>query len=152
MATTSTSPGIVRKILLATLVAGALDIAWAAGLTALDGKPVAGMLRIVASGPFPEARDWGFGGAVLGLVVHFGIMAVMATVFVAAYQRLELVRRNVIPAALAYGVLLWLVMYGVVLNQRFGAPFPSSDGIEVAKQLFAHVVLVGLPIGLIARR
>jgi hypothetical protein len=43
-------------------------------------------------------------------------------------------------------------MYGLVLPLRFGAPFPSADRLEIAKQLFAHVVLVGLVIGLVAKR
>ncbi len=37
------------------------------------------MLRFVASGPFPAATDMGAAGAILGLVVHFALMAIMAT-------------------------------------------------------------------------
>ena len=55
-------------------------------------------------------------------------------------------------AAALYGVGLWLVMYGLVLPLRFGVPFPSPNPPALAKQLFAHVVLVGLTIGLVARR
>lgn len=141
-----------RRIALATLVAGALDIGFAAIGTLAAGKPVARMLRGVASGPFPAATDWGPGGAALGLAVHFAIMAVMAAAFVLAHDRIRLVRAHGLVAAALYGVLLWLVMYGIVLPARFGAHFPSPDPIEIAKQLFAHVVLVGLTIGLIARR
>ena len=152
MATHAKDQGLGQRILLATAIAGTLDIGMAAIETARAGKPIAGMLRGVASGPFPAAADWGAGGAVVGLVVHYAIMAVMAAVFLFARDRVHLVRRYTILCALAYGVILWLVMYGAVLPLRFGAPFPSSSAEAIAKQLFAHVVLVGLTFGLVARR
>jgi hypothetical protein len=43
-------------------------------------------------------------------------------------------------------------MYGLVLPLRFGMPFPSPQPMAIAKQLFAHVLLVGLTFGLVARR
>jgi len=39
-----------------------------------------------------------------------------------------------------------------VLPLRFGMSFPSPKPEAIAKQLFAHVVLVGLTFGLVARR
>jgi len=144
--------GLRQRILLATLIAGTLDIGMAAIETSRAGKPVGGMLRSVASGPFPPAVDWGTGGALTGLLVHFAIMGVMAAVFLIARERIAIVRRHTILAALAYGVILWLVMYGLVLPLRFGMSFPSPKPEAIAKQLFAHVVLVGLTFGLVARR
>lgn len=141
-----------QRILLATLIAGTLDIGMAMLETARAGKPIGGMLRGVASGPFPGATDWGAGGAVAGLIVHYAIMAVMAAVFLIARERIALIGRHAISAALLYGVILWLVMYGLVLPLRFGMQFPSPTPAAIAKQLFAHVVLVGLTFGLAARR
>jgi hypothetical protein len=141
-----------RRIAVATAIAGTLDIAMAATETALAGRPIAGMLRAVASGPFPGARQWGLAGAGVGLLVHFAIIAVMASVFMIARERLAFVRANPLLAGAAYGVVLWLVMYGVVLPWRFGATFPSADLVDIAKQLFAHVVLVGLVFGWVARK
>lgn len=144
--------GLGRRILLATLIAGTLDIAMAMIETARAGKPIGGMLRGLASGPFPSATYWGAGGAAAGLIVHYAIMGVMAAVFLMARERIALVRRHTIAAALLYGVILWLVMYGLVLPLRFGMPFPSPKPTAIAKQLFAHVVLVGLTFGLVAKR
>jgi len=141
-----------QNILLATAIAGTLDISMAAIETMRAGKPVGSMLHSVASGPFPPAAGWGVGGALLGLAVHYAIMAVMASVFLIARERIAIVKRHTIPAALVYGVILWLVMYGLVLPLRFGAHFPSPKPEAIAKQLFAHVVLVGLTFGLVARR
>lgn len=141
-----------RRIAAATLIAGTLDIAMAAIDTAAAGRPIANMLRAVASGPFPTARQWGAAGAATGLLVHFAIMAVMASVFMLAHARIGWVRAHPLLAGALYGVALWLVMYGLVLPLRFGASFPSADPVELAKQLFAHVVLVGLSFGLVAHR
>jgi hypothetical protein len=144
--------GIGGRILLATAIAGTLDIGLAAVQTAAAGKPVGNMLRGLASGPFPGAEGWGAAGALAGLCVHYAIMAVMAAVFLIARERIALVRRHTIPSALAYGVILWLVMYGLVLPLRFGMPFPSPKPKAIAFQLFAHVILVGLTFGLVAKR
>jgi hypothetical protein len=144
--------GIGRRLVLATAIAGTLDMGMAAIETVRAGKPIGGMLRGVASGPFPAATDWGRGGAVLGLLTHYAIMAVMAAIFLIARDRIAVIRRHTIVAALVYGVILWLVMYGLVLPLRFGMPFPSPQPMAIAKQLFAHVLLVGLTFGLVARR
>lgn len=144
--------GLGRRILFATAIAGTLDIAMAMKMTALSGSPIGGMLRGLASGPFPPAKAWGAGGAVVGLAVHYTIIAMMAAVFLIAHERIAVVRRHTIAASLAYGVILWLVMYGLVLPLRFGMPFPAGGPAAIALQLFGHVVLVGLPFGLVARR
>ena len=141
-----------QKIVTATLIAGTLDIGMAITETLLKGKDPLAMLGGLASGPFPGAAGWGLAGSALGLVVHFAIMAVIVAVFIAARDRIALIRNHTLLAAALYGVGVWLVMYGVVLHQRFGVPFPSSEPVEIAKQLFAHVVLVGLPIGWVAKR
>ena len=79
---------VLRPILIATLVAGTLDILAAIGLTLFYGRrTVADMLRGVASGPFPAATDWGTNGAALGLAVHFTLMAIMVAVYVFAAAR-----------------------------------------------------------------
>jgi len=149
---TGTKSGLGGRILLATAIAGTLDMGMAMIQTAAAGKPIGGMLRSLASGPFPPATGWGAGGAVVGFLVHYAIMAVMASVFLFAHQRIALVRSNAVVAGLAYGLILWLVMYGLVLPLRFGMSFPSPSPVAVALQLFAHVVLVGLTFGLVARR
>jgi hypothetical protein len=140
-----------RRIVAATFAAGTLDIGWAAIDTLLAGRPVTRMLRAVASGPFPGASGWDAAGAVAGLLVHFAIMAAMAAVFMLAHARIASIRSRPLLAGAAYGIGLWLVMYGLILPLRFGASFPSPDPLEIAKQLFAHVVLVGLVFGLVAK-
>jgi hypothetical protein len=74
---------MLKVTALATLVAGTLDILFAVILTLLYGREPADMLRSVASGPFPAATEMAGSGVVLGLLVHFALMAAMAAIFVA---------------------------------------------------------------------
>ena len=139
-----------RTIALATLVAGTLDIMFAMILTLYFGRHIPDMLRFVASGPFPTATDMGTSGAILGLLVHFALMAIMVTVFVAvARQRPDLTQQP-IKWGVIYGLVTYVVLNLIVVPLRFGAwpPMPRS----IATQLFAHIVLVGIPIALITAR
>jgi len=142
---------ILKPVLLATLVAGALDIAAAIGLTLFYGRDPMNMLRYVASGPFPGATDWGTGGAALGLAVHFALMAIMAAIFVAAAARMRTLREKPLPWGSLYGLITYVAMNLIVVPLRWPENFPPSPR-SVATQLFCHIVLVGIPIALIAAR
>ena len=139
----------MRPILLATLVAGTLDICAAIILSLTLGRGPANMLRFVASGPFPEATEWGAGGAVLGLVTHFALMAIMVSVFVVAAARWPALAARPLRWGLIYGLVTYAVMNLIVVPLRFPAAFPPRP-LSVGTQLFCHIVLVGIPIALIA--
>ena len=140
-----------RTIAWATLVAGTLDIIFAAILTLVRGGEPANMLRTVASGPFPAATEWGAAGAWLGLATHFALMAIMATVFVVIAHRRPALTAAPIKWGAIYGLITYVVMNLIVVPLRFPAAWPPKP-IGIATQLFAHVVLVGIPIALIATR
>jgi hypothetical protein len=141
-----------RRIALATLIAGTLDIAAASLMAMLAGGRPDGMLRFVASGPFADAKQWGAGGAALGLAVHFALMAVMATVYILAADRLPQLKARWLAAGIGYGLATWVVMNLVVLPLRWPALFPHLDLTSVATSLFCHIVLVGIPIAWVAAR
>jgi hypothetical protein len=142
---------MLRPIAVATAISGTLDILFAMILTVAFGRQIPGMLRFVASGPFPAATDMGSAGAILGLVVHFALMAIMATGLMLLLrwkpERLETPFRT----GLAYGVITYVVMNWLVVPLRFGTPLPPK-GMAVATQLFAHIVLVGIPMAYVAAR
>ena len=139
---------MIKPFAFATLVAGTLDILFAVILTLLLAKDPANMLRSVASGPFPGAPDWGAGGAILGLVVHFTLMAIMVGTFVVvAIQRPAVLDRPVV-AIVAFGLITYVAMNLIVVPLRFPAAFPPKL-LSVATQLFAHLVLVAIPTVLI---
>jgi hypothetical protein len=140
-----------RPILLATALSGALDIILAMVLTLLYGREIGNMLRFVASGPFPQATEWGAPGAVLGLIVHFTLMAIMATAYVLAARRFPALLQSPLKWGIAYGLLTYVIMNWVVVPLRFDAPLPPKP-ISIATQLLAHVLLVGIPFALITAR
>jgi hypothetical protein len=142
---------ILRPIAIATLVAGTLDILAATALTLLNGRDPMGMLRYVASGPFPGATGWGAQGSLLGLVVHFALMAIMVTVFMLAASRWPRLRDGPFLWGLLYGLATYVAMNLIVVPLRWPSLFPPSP-LSVATQLFCHIVLVGIPIALVARR
>ena len=142
---------LLRPILLATLVAGTLDILAAVGLTLFYARDPMNMLRGVASGPFPGATDWGNGGAVLGLAVHFTLMAIMVTAYMIAAGRWLALRTKPLQWGVIYGLITYVVMNLIVVPLRFPDAFPPSVR-GVVTQLFCHIVLVGIPTAWIAAR
>jgi predicted membrane protein len=139
---------MTRSVALATLVAGTLDILSA---FAFSGA-VVGVLQTVASGPFGNAIAESPVGAPLGLLTHFAIMAVMVAAYFLAAVRVPLLGRYWIAAGLLYGVVLWIVMYWIVMPLRWDSYTTPSEPLAIAKQLFSHCVLTGLPIAWFARR
>ncbi|MDP9423428.1 MAG: DUF1440 domain-containing protein [Pseudomonadota bacterium] len=135
----------------ATLVAGTIDIIYAALLTAINGRDPAGMLRFVASGPYPPATEMGLAGSILGLIVHFTLMAIMAAAFIVAARNWPRLLTDPISAGIAYGLVTYVVMNWIVVPLRFDVPLPPK-AISVVSQLFAHIVLVGIPIALIVAK
>ena len=142
---------MLRPIAIATAVCGALDIAWAMILTTWFGGEIPKMLRYVASGPIPQAMEMGGSGSILGLIVHFVLMGIMATVFVLAARRFHDLLRSPVKWGVIYGLITYVVMNLLVVPLRFGTPLPPSMR-AILTQLFAHVVLVGIPMALITAR
>jgi hypothetical protein len=142
---------MLKPIATATAICGTLDILFAMILTLALGRQVPNMLRSVASGPFPDATQWGAGGAILGLVVHFALMAVMATALVLLVrwkpERLE----TPLATGIAFGVITYFAMNWVVVPLRFGTPLPPKT-LSMVTQGFAHIVLVGIPMAYVAKR
>ena len=141
---------MLKPIAASTLVAGTLDIVFATFLTLFYGREPANMLRYVASGPFPNATNMGAPGALLGLLVHFTLMGIMATALMLIVRARPALIDTPYRTGMTYGVVTYFIMNWLVVPLRFGTPLPPKP-MAIATQLFAHVVLVGIPIALIAR-
>jgi hypothetical protein len=140
-----------KPVALATLVSGTLDILFAMILTSFYGREIPNMLRYVASGPVPSAMEMGSSGAALGLLVHFSLMAIMATAFMLLVRWRPVLLETPWRTALAFGVVTYFAMNWLVVPLRFGTPLPPKT-VSIATQLFAHIVLVAIPFTFIARR
>ena len=108
------------------------------------------MLRFVASGPFPQATEWGESGSFLGLIVHFGLMALMVAAFVLAATQFRLLVDRPLLWGLVFGLLTYVAMNLVVVPLRFPAAWPPK-ALAIGTQLFAHIALVGWPTAFITR-
>ena len=140
----------IGKIAKVTLVAGTLDIASAIVFTLMAGNPPARMLAGIASGPLGNDVRATASAPAVGLAVHFVIMAAMvgAYAFVATRQPQLVARLGPVAAGIGYGLILYLIMYWVVLPLRWPTLHPQTELAMVAKAVFAHTILVGLPIAL----
>ena len=148
----------MSRILRAALIGGAcvavLDISGAMVLAyARSGVEPIAVLQSVASGALGKsAYAGGITTALLGLAMHTGIALVAATVFMLAASRVPALTRRPWLWGPLHGLGVWAVMYLIVLPQRWPNNFPNFEPKHLAGQLFCHLFLVGLPIGIVASR
>jgi hypothetical protein len=142
---------MLKPIAIATAISGTLDILFAMILTVAFGRQIPNMLRYVASGPFPAATDMGGSGAVLGLIVHFALMALMATGLMLLVRWRRELAETPLRTGIAYGVVTYFIMNWLVVPLRFGTPLPPKT-LSIATQGFAHICLVGIPMAYVAAR
>lgn len=133
------------------MTAAVLDIADPIVYHGLRGVPAIRIFQSVASGLM--GRDAFRGGvptAVLGFVLHTAILMVAAWLFVEVSQRHRtLVRRPLITGPL-YGLAIYAVMRWIVVPASRAPMRGETDLAGLLNMLFAHTVLVGLPIVLFA--
>ena len=141
-----------RPILVAGLVAGALDITAAFINSGLKGTSPMRVLQSIASGLLgADSYTGGLRTALLGAMVHFLIAFMAATVYYAASRKVEFLKERAVISGLLYGVAVYLFMYLVVLPLTFHRGFfhPLS---AVLTGLTIHMLCVGLPISLAVSR
>ncbi|HSC47997.1 MAG TPA: hypothetical protein VLG68_07915 [Gammaproteobacteria bacterium] len=146
-------PKFLSTLLIATVIAGTLDIATALLFWGLKGVPPGRILQGIASGLLGRpAFDGGGSTAALGLALHFCMMAVMVGAYFWASRRAGyLIRRPLLWGAI-YGVaLLGLMNYVVVPLSAFPGT-PVFNPVWFLCDLGSHVFFVGIPIALYARR
>jgi len=139
-------------IVVGGLIAGLIDITYAVGFSALRGVAPTRILQSVASGLLGSpAYQGGAATAVLGFVLHFVLMMIIAAIFYFASTRLRfLVARPVLWGGL-YGFVVYWVMNLVVLPL---SAFPSQVKfvpIVVITNLIVHAFGIGVPIAIASR-
>jgi hypothetical protein len=142
-----------RAILWGGLLAGVGDITFAFVVSGLRGVGPVRVLQSVAGGLLgAAARDGGLATAALGGVLHFLIAFVWATVYWLASRRLSVLVRHPVVCGLLYGAAVYAFMYLVVLPLSAAYFKPSFAPSAVLLNAAGHMLLVGLPIALAARR
>ena len=141
-----------RPIIEATAIAGTLDLTAAILLAGRAGMGPLDVLQFVASGPLGDVALTHPAYGLAGFGVHFGIMAVMVAVYMTLAARVRGLTEHPLLAGVGYGLILWFVMYWLVRPTRWANLPPPTDPTAIAGQLFCHLLLVGIPIALVARR
>ena len=142
-----------RFVLLGGFVAGALDILYAWAFWWIKaGVPARRIFQSVAAGLLGKATyDGGWATAALGLGLHFFIALSMSAAYHLVAARWPLLWRRPWPCGGAYGLLLYVIMnYVVVPLSKAGSG--SKDGLWIGLTVVVHVLLIGVPIALSARR
>lgn len=144
---------LTQPILQAGLLAGTLDgLAAALSYYLQTGKNPVNVFKFVASGVFgPSALTGSDNVALWGGLFHFLIATGFAALFVLAYPRVAVLRKNWVVVGLAYGVFAWLVMNLIVVPLSNTPPVPSRP-IGVVRGMAIVMVFVGLPIAWVANR
>jgi len=147
LSTDSSTRLALRALLLAGLVAGALDISAAILVNLLRDIPPVRILQSVASGLLGrEAYAGGAMTATLGLALHFAMMFVIAGVYLGVSRPLSAALRHPFVAGPVYGIAVYVVMTFIVLPL---SAFPHPMRTEISAHLIGlavHVTCVGLPI------
>ncbi len=143
---------ISRAILYATLVVGALDAADGVVFRGLQGQNPIQVLQYIASSLL-GARSFsgGLASAGLGLVAHFAIALVVATIYILASRRVAVLRTQWVLLGLLYGAAVWAVMNLVVLPLTAVAPTPITTAALV-NGVISHALFVGLPSAFFAKK
>ena len=134
-------------LLLATLIAGVLDLGYAIVVSAFRGYAPMLICQSVASGLLGKATyEGGLATAALGVALHFSMMAVIVVTYYLLSRRLtQLVRQPFLWGPL-YGVVVFCVMnYVVVPLSAIGHTFQRTPLLFIG-EMFSHVVFVGLTI------
>ncbi len=143
---------VPRAILYATLAVGAFDAADGVVFRGLQGQSPIQVLQYIASSLL-GARSFsgGLASAGLGLIVHFAIALVVATIYILASRRVAVLRTQWALLGLLYGATVWAVMNLVVLPLTAVAPGTITNA-ALANGVIGHALFVGLPSAFFAKK
>jgi hypothetical protein len=141
-------PKQTNPILLATLIAGTLDILGAFTQFYLMRKmnPAPVVLKYIASGVFgPDAMKGGAGMMIIGLLFHYLIVLGCVLVFYGLYPRVNIMRVNKWITAVVYALLVWAVTNLVIvpLSLVRRGPFNINNALIA---MLILVLMIGIPI------
>jgi hypothetical protein len=150
-------PRALSTILGGGLLAGILDHADATiHFTLMMGIPQSAMFHYIASGLIGMKASMRLGpvGVLLGVLLHFTIAIGAAAVYYLAALKLPILIRRPFFSGTIFGLGLYIFMTYIVvpLSAVPKNPHQTFSWIELASGLFAHIVLIGIPIALIAQR
>ncbi len=143
---------VSRAILYATLVVGVLDATDGVVFLGLHGQNPIQVLQYIASSLLgTRSFSGGLASAGLGLVLHFAVSLVVATIYILASRRVAVLRTQWVLVGLLYGAAVWAVMNLLVLPLTAVAHGPIATAALV-NGVMGHALFVGLPSAFFAKR
>jgi hypothetical protein len=158
--TTTTSkyhePTYFKTILLATLIAGTLDIIAAiVSFLLTGGKDPIRIFYFISSGVFGKEIAFGSGKwmALVGLLFHYLITFLFSLFMFLIYPRVKSILKNKILIGVLYGIFVWFVMNKVVVPLSNTPPPAGPPAFK--QQIISCLILIffiGIPISWIMDR
>lgn len=144
-----TTPRPFLAILVGGGIVGALDLIYAV-LVYSPQRPVL-VPQAIASGVLgAKSYSGGAQTAALGVILHFFIAFVAATVYYLASRRLAILTDRAVLFGLIYGALVYAFMHLIVVPLS-AFPKGHTSWIYQASEFVEHWFCVGLPIALSVR-
>ena len=146
---------LVRSIAVGGIIIGTLHLIIQDFLVfSLLGKiPFISIWQYIASGALGDvAFAGGLATALLGVIFHYLISFVIAAVFIISAARIPLLRRNAIVGSLLFGVAAWFVMNFIVTPLSAAPPLPAPTLFQLIEGIIDHILIVGLPLGILVWR
>jgi uncharacterized membrane protein YagU involved in acid resistance len=140
-------PGLT--VMLAGLLAGALDLSFALLFYGHQGATPTRILRGIAAGLIGRDAALGAGSApvLLGLVLHFSIAVCAAFVFYRASATFTVLTRRPLISGALFGVAVYCFMHFIVIPLS-RIPFHLQSLPNALGELCSHVFLFGIVIAL----
>ena len=151
----TTSNSLLRSSVIGGLIIGMLHLIIQVGIVfgLLLKSPYISSLQFVASGAMGNAAfTGGLATALLGLVLELLMTIIIAGIFVVSADRIPLLRNHVIPGSLLYGFGVFIVMNFIVLPLSAAPPEPAPPMWLFIEMILEHVLLIGLPLGILVQR
>ena len=140
-----------------TIVNGGLVVGVLDGLSAVINSGLRGtspdrVFQFIASGLLgPASFSGGLPTALVGVLLHFLIAFVAAAVYYLASLSFPILIRQAVVCGILYGVAVYFFMSRIVMPLSATPKFPFSF-TQLLTGVIIHILFVGLPIALLARR
>lgn len=139
----------MRAIAIGGFIVGILDLAYA--IVVYSPKAPILVPQAIAAGILGKASfSDGTSSAILGVVCHFFIAFCIATVYYLASRKLPFLVEKPVGWGMAYGLMVYCVMHGLVLPLSNVAHRPIPP-VYVITEFVEHAFFVGLPVALSTR-
>lgn len=93
----------------------------------------------------------GFGSAAVGVVMHYLVSLVWATLYVLLFAKQRIVDMHPLINGALFGVIVWFIMTFIILSIGVGTHI-EVNALSILTGIFANVVCFGMPLAYVVRR